>query len=85
MEDLKSVMLASGGDEEDIKESKSAKRLGKKVDKLVNQLDVKLDELHKKRLKINEEIVLKEKNLIYADIDDIETRDEVMQKISEKK
>lgn len=85
MEDLKSVMLASGGDEEDIKESKSAKRLGKKVDKLVNQLDVKLDELHKKRLIINEEIVLKEKNLIYADIDDIETRDEVMQKISEKK
>ncbi|XP_071167705.1 mitochondrial proton/calcium exchanger protein-like [Mytilus edulis] len=85
LEDLKSVMLASGGDEEDIKESKSAKRLGKKVDKLVNQLDVKLDELHKKRLKINEEIVLKEKNLIYADIDDIETRDEVMQKISEKK
>ncbi|CAC5422559.1 LETM1 [Mytilus coruscus] len=85
LEDLKSVMLASGGDEEDIKESKSAKRLGKKVDKLVTQLDVKLDELHKKRLRINEEIDLKEKNLIYADIDDIETRDEVMQKISEKK
>ncbi|XP_052100639.1 mitochondrial proton/calcium exchanger protein-like [Mytilus californianus] len=85
LEDLKSVILASGGDEEDIKESKSAKRLGKKVDKLVTQLDVKLDELHKKRLRINEEIDLKEKNLIYADIDDIETRDEVMQKISEKK
>lgn len=85
LEDLRSVILASGGSEEDIKESKSAQKLGKRVDRLVNQLDQTINDLHKQRTQINEEISLKEVKLKYTEAEDMELREEFMQKISEKK
>lgn len=82
LEDLRSVILASG-QEEYIKESKSAKRLGKHVDKMVQQLDQKINELHKERLDINETISEKEKTLIKEALP--EQKIKLQQQITEKK
>ena len=84
LEDLRSVILSSGGEEEDIKESKSAKKLGKRVDKVVKQLDEKINKLHRERMDLNQEITVKEKTLIHAELSHVD--EEMMkQKISETK
>ena len=78
------MILSSGGEEEDIKESKSAKKLGKRVDKVVKQLDEKINELHQERMDLNQEITVKEKTLIHAELSQVD--EEMMkQKISETK
>lgn len=84
LEDLRSVILSTGGDEEDIKESKSAKKLGKRVDKVVKQLDEKINELHRERMDLNEEITTKEKTLIHAELSQVD-EEMMMRKISETK
>ena len=78
------MILSSGGEEEDIKESKSAKKLGKRVDKVVKQLDEKINKLNRERMDLNQEITVKEKTLIHAELSHVD--EEMMkQKISETK
>lgn len=86
LDDLRSVVVACGGSEEDIKESKSAQKLGKWVDKFLNEhVDQKMNDFHKQRSEINEAISVNEIKLKYAEVDETKLRERVMQEISEKK
>ena len=56
MEDLRSVIISQGGTEKDIRESKAAARLAKRVEKMISQLDTTIVTLHDKRDKIQTQI-----------------------------
>lgn len=85
--DLKEVIVLSGAEHDEIVESKAAKRLIKRVDKLIYQADAVMMELQKEKEKFQEEIELREVRLkrsseLKADERKVE---EVMQQISDKK
>lgn len=85
--DLKEVIVLSGAEQDEIVESKAAKRLIKRVDKLIYQADAVMMELQKEKEKFQEEIELREVRLkrsseLKADEKKVE---EVMQQISDKK
>lgn len=85
--DLKEVIVLSGAEHDEIVESKAAKRLIKRVDKLIYQADTVMMELQKEKEKFQEEIELREVRLkrsseLKADEKKVE---EVMQQISDKK
>ncbi|KAL5021304.1 hypothetical protein ScPMuIL_000459 [Solemya velum] len=87
LEDLKSVILASGGSEHDLSESKGAKRLLKRLDKMIDQLDVITDKLHIQREQIQEEIEVGEVKIRRSPElrADEEKREDFLQELSEKK
>ncbi|XP_050397091.1 mitochondrial proton/calcium exchanger protein [Patella vulgata] len=59
LEDLKAIMVATGGVNE-IQESKSAKRLAKKVDSMIKKMDGMTEKLYLEKEKFQEEIEVRE-------------------------
>ena len=49
MSELKEVVLATGGDADDISESKAAQRLSSHVEKMMKEMDDAMDKLHKEK------------------------------------
>ena len=47
--ELKEVVLATGGDADDISESKAAQRLSSHVEKMMKEMDDAMDKLHKEK------------------------------------
>nr|KAG5708388.1 hypothetical protein BaRGS_034419 [Batillaria attramentaria] len=85
--DLKEVIVLSGAEHDEMVESKAAKRLIKRVDKLINQADAVMNELHAEKDRFQEEIEVGEVRLkrspeLKADEKRVE---ELVQAISDKK
>ncbi|KAJ8317442.1 hypothetical protein KUTeg_005346 [Tegillarca granosa] len=87
LEDLKYVIIAQGGNEQDLIESKAAKRLTKRVDRLINQLHGIVDELHLEKEQIQEEIEVGEVKMKRSRelLEDEEKRKEMIDALKEKK
>lgn len=87
LEDLKYVIIAQGGDEKDLVESKAAKRLTKRVDRLIDQLHGIVNELHLEKEQIQEEIEVGEVKMKRNRelLEDEEKRKKLIDSLKEKK
>ncbi|KAL3864049.1 hypothetical protein ACJMK2_005760 [Sinanodonta woodiana] len=87
LQNLKSLITASGGTQNDIRESKAAARISKRVDRLINQSVKIIDELHEQRETIQEQIDLSEVKMRRSSElkDDAQKRQELLEKIKQQK
>lgn len=87
MEDLKEVILSTGGTLRDLKESKASERLMKHVHKLISQADSINQKLLKEKVQLLEQIEVSEVRVKRSTElkDDVEKLDKVMKDISRKK
>lgn len=85
LEDLKAVILDKGL-EEDLVESKGAKRLAKQVNKLIDTMDTEFSKLHSKKEEIQETLEMGEVKIRRSAEfkDDEKKRDEFLQKMAEE-
>ncbi|ESP00432.1 hypothetical protein LOTGIDRAFT_140711, partial [Lottia gigantea] len=65
LEDLKSLMVATG-DDSNIQESKAAKRLAKRVDRMIKKLDGMTGKMYEKKEKFQEDIELREGIFVFV-------------------
>lgn len=85
LEDLKEVILSTGGNPRDMRESKAAKRLTKRVDKLLSQAERMSELLLKKKAKIMEEIEVSEVKMQHTPDIQTQKREELIEDISKQK
>ncbi|XP_046366268.1 mitochondrial proton/calcium exchanger protein-like isoform X1 [Haliotis rufescens] len=86
LEDLKSVILASGRPQEDLRESKAAQRLTKRVSKMISQLDDVISGLHKEKQKFQEELEVKQVRMKWtSEQKDDERLQQIRKEIAEEK
>lgn len=85
LEDLKEVILSTGGNPRDMRESKAAKRLRKRVDKLLAQAERMSESLLEKKAKIMEELEVSEVKMQHANDLQTHKRDELIEDISKQK
>ncbi|XP_033757274.1 mitochondrial proton/calcium exchanger protein-like isoform X2 [Pecten maximus] len=85
LEDLKAVILDKGL-EEDLVESKGAKRLAKQVNKLIDTMDTEFSKLHSKKEEIQEALEMGEVKIRRSAEfkEDEKKRDEFLQKMAEE-
>ena len=85
MADLRAAVIHSGGTETDLSESKAAKRLAKKVNRMIAQADSVIMDLSAKEAALREDIEVREVNIKKTqDLQD-DTRQEALEQISGKK
>ncbi|CAH1783641.1 unnamed protein product, partial [Owenia fusiformis] len=87
LQDLKEIVVASGGNEKDVSESKVAKRLSKRVDKMLQSMGSLIDQMHAEKEGLIEEIEVKEVRVKRSQElrDDMEKRQEVLDFIEKKR
>ncbi|KAK3095633.1 hypothetical protein FSP39_016948 [Pinctada imbricata] len=87
LEDLRAVIISQGGEEKDISESKAAKRLAKRVEKLISQLDTTIITLHDRKDEIQTQIDVGEVKLKRSQElrDDEEKRQKLISSLRAKK
>ena len=85
--DLKEVVEATGGDDDDLSESKVAHRLRKKVGKLVGKIDSVMESLEREREVLEEDIAAREGEIQRSrELEgDSQHRQQIMDRISEEK
>ncbi|OWF38429.1 LETM1 and EF-hand domain-containing protein 1, mitochondrial-like [Mizuhopecten yessoensis] len=85
LEDLKAVILDKGL-EEDLVESKGAKRLAKQVNKLIDTMDTEINKLHSQKEEIQEAIEMGEVKIRRSAEfkEDVKKRDAFLEKMAEK-
>ena len=67
LEDLKEVIVSSGGKLEELEQSKAARRLIKHVSKMINEVDEIIAHLHRDKDKVREEIEVKEVRMKWSE------------------
>ena len=84
---LKSVIVASGGSDKDLAESKAAKRLSKKVNSIINSLEDVINNMHLQKDALMEDIEVKEVKIKRNPElqENPDQRQEILDVISEKK
>ena len=87
LEDLKEVVLATGGALAEVSESKAAQRLSKQVDSMVHQMEGFMASLQDDKDQLTEEIEVREVRIKRSKElqEDTDMRQEVLDQISTKK
>ncbi|XP_013404850.1 LETM1 domain-containing protein LETM2, mitochondrial [Lingula anatina] len=87
LEDLRDIVVATGGQETDYSESKSSRRLRKKVDQIITGMDDILEKLHKEKQEQLIDLEVKEVTMKRSEEiqHDEEKREALQESITEKK
>ncbi len=80
------MILATGGSHEDLRESKAAHHLTKRVGKMVSHLDEVISGLHKDKQKFEEELEVKQVRMKWSSKqDDEEKLQQIRKEIDDEK